>query len=150
MAHLQAPCQLPNLLLLLASFPHQVGSPVRIAPLHFAVLGVLWLHASYAEVFRDAVFTPPLWAASPSSSSLQCLDSLAYITVFPSFHMAKPAQSALSDLSHQFSHLHFSPDDSVFNAIKSRFSQEKPQHFHLCYLHLSLLALGHCHCFHTI
>ena len=119
-------------------------SPLR------SVLGVLWQHASCAEVFRDAVFPPPLWVASPSSSSLQCLDSPAYIAVFPSFHMARPAQPALSDLSHQFSHLHSFPDDSFFNAIKRRFSQGKPQHFHLCYLHLSLLALGHCHCFHTI
>ena len=93
-------------------------SPLR------SVLGVLLLHASCAEVFRDAIFPPPFWAASPSSSNLQYLDSPAYITVFPSFHMAKPAQSALSDLSHKCSHLHSPPDDGVFNAIKPRFSQE--------------------------
>ena len=65
-------------------------SPLR------SVLGVLWLHASCAEVFRDAIFPIPLWAASPSSSSLQCLDSPVYITVFPS--STWPSQRSLLSL----------------------------------------------------
>ena len=83
---------------------------------------------SWASLFSSFPVTP---FSSPSS----------YVLMVSPHDMSIPPQPALPHLHSSSFYLKCTPDVLVSNLIFSRYSHSKPQHFHLCNIHLFYLFL---------